>query len=84
MRANLKMVMPIHGPFIDKGFMFAPCAANLRVHNDFRMGKEEVEVKQSVFVFVTKSISFVVGFHKRGVHGFEVDEGFVNRVNEIL
>ena len=70
MGANKEMMMPIHGPFVDKGFVFAPCAAYFRVHDDFGMRKEDVKVEGPVFIFVTKIISFVMGFRKRGVHRF--------------
>ena len=74
----------IHGPFIDKGFVFAPGATNFGVHDDLRMRKEDVEIERSIFIFVTKITSFVVSFRKGRVYGFEVDEGFIDGVDEIL
>ena len=44
MRADLKMMMPIHRPFIFEGFVFAPGATDFCVHDDFGMREEDVEV----------------------------------------
>ena len=84
MRADLKMMMPVHRPFILKGLMFAPGAADFSVHDDFGMREEDAEIEGSMFVFVMKVTSFIKGFLECGVHGFKVDEGFVNGVDEIL
>ena len=49
-----EMVIPVHGPFIYKGFMFAPRASDLGVQNDFRVREENVKVEGSVFIFIAK------------------------------
>ena len=42
--------------------MFAPGATDFGVHNDFGVGEEDVKIKGSMFVFVTKINSFVMSF----------------------
>ena len=64
--------------------MFTPGAADFHVHDDLRGREKDVEVEGSVFVFVTKITAFIVSFHEGSVYGFEVDERFIDGVDEIL
>ena len=64
--------------------MFAPGATDFRIHDDFGMGKEDVEVKGSIFIFVTKIISYVMGLREHGVYWLEIDEGFIDGVDKVL
>ena len=82
--ADEKMMMPIHGPFIDQGFMLVPGAADFRVHNDFRVREKDIEVEGAILIFVTQITTFVVSFREGGVYRFEIDEGFVDGTDKIL
>ena len=79
-----EMVEPIRGPVICKGFVFAPSAANLGVEDNFGMREEDIEVKGTMFIFVAKGGVFIESFCESGVNWFEVDEGFINRIDEVL
>ena len=84
MGADKEVMMSVHRPFIFKGFVFAPSATDFGVHDDFGMREEDVEVKGSMFIFVTKIIAFVVSFLEDGIDGFEINEGLVDGVDEVL
>ena len=64
--------------------MLAPGTADLRVHDDFGMIKENVEVEGAMLIFVLKVITFVVSLFEGGVDRFEVNEGLVDGIDEVL
>ena len=82
--ADEEVMMPVHGPFVNQGFVSAPGTADLGVHDDFGMREENVEVEGSMFIFVTKVVAFVVSFFEGGVDRFEVNEGLVDWIDEVL